>query len=221
MSFLVGKVDSSFTLASKAGGTRFAAGLSGAVQRATVELSLILQESTLEFYDASIQREATLTGRLRDVIASSKNRFANVTGFGVGNVELMDQEALYWRNIEQGTANQTDNPNAFAREVFGFFRVPGLPSALSMRGEPIPLKADSRPTAALDGRLVQLHGPGPRAHYINIHDIRAHAFYADAWHQMFERNVIRTVMAKHLRETINPITRTPTDWVSILESAGL
>ncbi|MGZ4745727.1 MAG: hypothetical protein ACXVYY_01455 [Oryzihumus sp.] len=213
MAFLVGKYDPAFTLASKAGGYKFAQGLSGAVQRANAELARITQDLVVDYLEQTIERPETSSGRLADVLRSSQNRNSSVNGFAVGFTDVLDREARYWRNIEEGTAGRTH----YAREVSGYFRIPGLPTAAE---GPLGKLMGPRP-GRVDGRLLEMTGGRRPAPHFFIHDIRAHDFFYDAWTDLEQRNVIRSVYARNLREVIDPITERPVDWAGILEAAGL
>jgi hypothetical protein len=211
-----------FDRLAKAGGTRYAVGWSGAVQRALFQASVKAQELAVTYLDESITRQLTKTGRLHDAVAASENRYSSSVGFGVGLVEYLDQEARYWRMIEEGTAKAAPG---YAREVYGWFRSPGLPFAEPGRTSPPDQLIGPSGYRSWD-RLLEMgdpDNPNPlrRPHLIEIHDFPAHEFYKRAWQEMFHGGWLRDFLADELSEIPAPLTGERMDWRRILDEAGI
>jgi len=81
-----------------------------AVQRHVAEtnrrLARELADDMADRLQASLVRDEASTGRLKRAILDPRNRSADQFGFGVGDVDFLDNsEAKYWRAIEQGTTH--------------------------------------------------------------------------------------------------------------------
>lgn len=70
------------------------------------QLAVELADSMAEHLQESLVRDKASTGRLRAALLDPRNRSADQFGFGVGNVDFLDNsQAKYWRAIEQGTTH--------------------------------------------------------------------------------------------------------------------